>query len=207
MKNSLFLPLILCVAILAEGCSGAPVEEPETEHSLFARLWNSRAEKIRGGENYFLPADGTGATRALEQMTNAFATPLYPEQERELEALREEAVTAFHIYAEYKKNNLKSGALRLNKNMTDQELALALNKWLGIKSGKRIPDYPTAETVKTMIFMNDFCAFFMNNRKEIHAKGADTAIMTCEELAAEGYPWLNSLIRGEKAEKGSGFFK
>ena len=185
----LFLALTLCA------CSDSPKETPLREHSFFAQAWNSRAEKIIGGEKYLLQSDGKGIVRELKNFSSAFSTEWTPEQERELKALRKEALTSYHLYSDYKRANFRREPPSLSDNMTDQEIALTLNKWLGVKSGDRIPDYPAAETVRKIIFMNDFCAYFMNNRKEIHRKGVDTAINSCEEArAGTAYPWLDALI-------------
>lgn len=143
-----------------------------------------------------LPAAGKDATRILKNMAEACARPLSAEQKKELAALRREAATSFQIYADYREKNLRSGLPRLTDAMSDQEYWLALNAWLGVKSGDKPPDYPTPETARRIIFANSFCAFFLNNKEAIHRKGADTAINNCEELSTGGvYPWLDSLLR------------
>ena len=188
-----FAPLCLLVSILA-ACGEEAKVERKPDHSLFAQTWNNRAEKILGGEKYMASPDGRDASVELVNLAKAFSREWTPEQKRELEALRKEALTTFHLYAEYARENYRREPPSLNDKMSDQELALALNEWLGVKSGDRTPDYPTSETVRRMIFMNDFCAYFLNNRKAIHRRGIDTAINSCEELPlGPSYPWLDSL--------------
>lgn len=201
-KNILKLALLFALAPILAACGDDAKIERLPERSFFAQTWNARAEKILGGEKYMLPPDGRGAARELINLGKAFSREWTPEQQRELASLRKEALTAFHLYADYKKENFRREPPTVSEDMSDQELSLALNDWLGVKSGDRTPDYPTPETVKKMIFMNDFCAYFLNNRKEIHRRGIDTAINDCDRLRlGPAYPWLNSLT-GKNSAKG-----
>ena len=199
MNAPSIVALAACLLLLPalESCdSPREAAVAEADHSFFAAAWNKRIEKIRGAEKFYLSADGKGAAKALNEWAASLARPLLPEQERELERLRKEADTVFQAYADYKKATLLPPPPPLNDSMSDLELAEALNGWLGVKSGGRVPDYPADATARRLAYGNSLCAYFLNHRKELRRRGIDTALDSCEELSTGGaYPWLDSLVK------------
>jgi hypothetical protein len=73
--------------------------------------------------------------------------------------------------------------------------ATTLNTLAQVTVHGQVPVYLTPETVRVIVYMNNFYAFFEGEKDKLHRKGIDTNIISCTESGTNGkYPTLDALI-------------
>ena len=208
-KRKLFL-LGLCAALIISAgavalvCCSSGNQAPSSvnegkrpNYATEADNWNQYAEKYPG---FTLFGDRGGTDQnilaALNGWLSAFAVKPDPEYLRQLDDMKERyGETTFHAWEEFRKLHYRQNQLELNPGLNPRHLAKTINNYIGISSSDKPQDYISADTVKTIIYMNSLCAFFEAEKDRLHANGIDSKLHNCRELTTEGkYPELDALI-------------
>ena len=201
------LSALCLICIMLYSCMGspsstntAPISPQQPQHQVehyvsFIRNWNQFAEAYSFhfrllGANASSPA---AVLNTLQQWCAAFSTRPSEQYNAELSRLSDELpVSTFQSYENFRRGHYRDGRLILTENMSEQELAFALNSYAGIGNA----NYLTADTVKTILYMNNLCAFFNGEKDTLHDQGIDTNIYRCQDLTTNGkYPALDSLLK------------
>lgn len=134
---------------------------------------------------------------ALNTWLKAFAMKPDAAHVDELTRMEKElGKTTFHMWEEFRRAHYRGYPLELRPDMDANQLAEALNDYIGVKRNGVPLDYISPKTVQTIVYMNSLCAYFEGNIKELHRDGIDTRIHSCQELATQNaYPHLDALIR------------
>ena len=104
--------------------------------------------------------------------------------------------SSFLAYADFRAAHWRKGRLNLSPEMDAQELAQALNAYLGVVANGRHPDYVSRETVETVLYMNSFCAFSRGVWQNCIAGALIWASIPRGMLSTNGkYPCLDSWLR------------
>lgn len=203
------LSLLCIICIMLYSCMGTSSrnnvqiihqQHEKIEHyASFIKNWNQFAETY--SFHYRLLGASASSPSAvlntLKQWCAAFSTRPSEQYSTELARLSEELpVSTFQAYENFRQEHYRYDKLILTDNMSEQELALVLNTYAGIRTSQGTPNYLTAETVKTILYMNNICTFFNGEKDSLHEQGIDTNIYHCQDLSTNGkYPALDSLLK------------
>ena len=168
-------------------------------YNSFISNWNQFAEAYSFhyrllGNNASSPAS---VLNTLQQWCTAFCQPPSEQYKAELARMANELpASTFQAYENFRRKHYREQKLILSGNMSEQELAHALNAYAGTSKNGEIPNYLTPDTVKTILYMNNLCIFFNGEKDLLHEQGIDTNIYRCSDLTTHGaYPYLDSMIK------------
>ena len=188
------------VMLVLSRCSAPEPARPEpgerTGYELFIADWNSLAGQW--SPTYELTGDFAASPEAVIAALGRWLRPYADDyQERtgaDMLRLAEELPgSAFHQYTAFRQSRRRSAEVpELTRDMDSQALARALNRLVWIDSPTLAP-----QTVREIIYHNDFCAFFYGERARLQARGWHMGAETCQAAAPpeERYPSLKALIR------------
>ena len=195
--------LLLRIYACAPYCGppGGEIWSPDSsgEYNILVHNWNQFAESL--AIHYRIWGDDAVSSEAvvgaLDRWTRVYWERESPEFEKDLAALSEEIPgSSFHEYSAFRRSQRQAPLTRLAPTMSQAALAQALNQLAKVESLGQAPDYITRKTVKNIVYMNDFCAFFAEEKSELHKRGVDVGISQCSKAGTGGkYPALDALIR------------
>ena len=182
------------------GPGPSPVSVPEQTINLdvFLDNWNQYAEPY--SNHYKIVGDQAASSQAIVgtvyKWTRAFYRELPQGFEQQLADFSLDSPTStFHEYAQFHRKYFTNQSPQVHQAVDSSSLAHLLNQLGHVQESGLIPDYLTPETVKAVIYMNDFCAFFISERESLHQKGIDTNIDRCSDVGTNGkYPALDALV-------------
>lgn len=187
-------------AMLLARCGSAPPKGPDYEAIISD--WNRLAGEW--SYTYELKGDLTASPQSTVEALNHWLRPYGQDFDgpfgAEIAALAEELPgSAFQEYADFRRSRRPARPPKLTLEMDNRALARALNRLANIDSDRLAP-----ETVREIIYHNDFCAFFLGERARIQDRGWHPGAGTCRDAVPGGgrYPALNALIKPD-----SPFFK
>ncbi len=171
------------------------------DYRPFVVSWNQACARLKAPQKFRLGGERAISARtvieALSQWCAIFVRQGANDCADDLSALADEMTkSSFLAYADFRAAHWRKGRLNLSPEMDAQELAQALNAYLGVVANGRHPDYVSRETVETVLYMNSFCAFFEGRLAKLHRRGIDLGINSCGMLSTNGkYPCLDSWLR------------
>ena len=188
------------VMLVLSRCSGPETAGPEpgpgerAGYELFIADWNSLARQW--SPTYELTGDIAASPQAVTLALGRWLRPYADDyQERtgdDMRRLAEELPgSAFHEYTAFRQSRRPDQLPELTPDLDGPALARALNRLAGIDSPTLAP-----QTVREIIYHNDFCAFFYAERDWLQARGWHMGAETCQAAAPPGgrYPSLKALI-------------
>lgn len=198
------LPVIVFFVCCSSFLNREPAEQDwvplpvSKSYADFIESWNQYAKNYPAEYQFF----GSNAAsyeillKTLQDWCKVFAQRPSQQYLDELKSLAENvAPTSFHAYEEFRKKHYQESHLELSEYMDNRQLAISLNSYVGIGSKKNPVDYISKDTVKTIVFMNNFCQFFLSEKVNLHRKNIDRNINNCTDLSTNGdYPALDELI-------------
>lgn len=204
----IFIISLFCTCLFSclSKCTSSPKMSFKEENKIinkhryenFIRNWNRFAEKISScyifiGDNI---ANESVFQSTLKKWCAAFMSKKSEKYMKDLFRLADEIPeSTFFAYENFRKKHYQDSPLVLYPGMTEQEISSAVNAYIGVTTSGAVPDYVTAETVKTILYMNNFCIFFREEKEYLHQQGIDININFCKELTSGGkYPALDALL-------------
>lgn len=209
-RKLLFAGMILLICIISGGfiliCCTKYDSPPTYSHkytergfSIIEDTWNQYANKYPPRFSLILDRGGMDANviAALNGWLAAFHKTPDQNYLNELTALESEfGTTTFHKWEEFKKAHYRKYALNLTPEMSSQKIAEEINNYIGLGTSSRPQDYISAETVRTIINMNDLCTYFEDNKISLHEANIDSQIKQCIKLSTQGkYRALDALLK------------
>lgn len=196
---------VIIVAALAIACCSRPSRHSisqqvalQPEYRQLQDKWNQYAKEYPA---FMLMGDRGGTDENIIRTLNGWLAIFTREPGKEyLDELatlgRQYGETTFHAWEEFRRGHYRSNILELSHGMPETKLAEALNSYIKVLQRGRIPDHVTPETVRTIVYMHDLCAFFEGEKSNLHKRFIDTKIEHCQDLSTKGaYPALDALIK------------
>lgn len=209
MKNRIIIGItgvavVIVAAITIACCSQSnqpPAQQPEGRQPEYLGLQEKWNQYARDYPAYMLIGDRGGTDeniiKALNGWLAVFAEKPGKEYLSQLDKLEQEyGKTAFHAWEEYRKEHYRANPLKLPADMPQGKVAETINSYIGVSQRGQTPDYITPDTVRTIVYMHDLCAFFAGKKQDLHKKLIDTKLDQCQQLSTNGdFPALDSLIK------------
>lgn len=209
MKNKIIMGVagaaaVIVAAITIACCSQPkqpPAQQPEARQPEYLGLQEKWNQYARDYPAYMLIGDRGGTDENIIKALNGWLEVFAKEPDKEylsqLEKMKQEyGETTFHAWEAYRKEHYRANILELPADMPQDKAAETINAYIGVSRRGQTPDYITPDTVRTIVYMHDLCAYFAGEKQALHKKLIDTTVEQCQQLSTKGdYPALDALIK------------